>query len=205
MINLYVVRHGETEWNKQRRIQGQLDSVLTAEGKRQAELLRPRLETVDFDGLISSPSKRAVQTAEILASGRGLSIQTDKRLMEIHLGEWQGKTYDEVLKSDVDRFKCYRENPEKFTCKGGENFFDVKNRVEAFLADMEKEKKKGNYLIVTHGMVIRVLLSICKNLPISEVWKVSNVENTSLTIIKLENGAKELLLEGDASHIMGLV
>src|SRR5262249_52425940 len=87
---LVVVRHGQTDWNIEGRFQGQLDIPLNAAGRKQAEDLRHRLSGLDFDATFSSPLRRAVETAQIIAGS--LPIRADERLTEIHHGYWQGKT-----------------------------------------------------------------------------------------------------------------
>ena len=200
MLYLYFVRHGETEWNREKRIQGRLDSNLTETGIRDAYLLSEKLKSVPFKEVISSPSKRTVHTASILKNHRSIPFRTDERLMEINLGPWQGKTIEEIEKEDPERYHCYRYQPSLYTCNKGENFHNVKERLLNFLEDIEKKHNEGNVLIVTHGMVLKTLQTICKHLSIDEIWAEPWIEGTSLTIVKTNNGKRELIVEGDVSH-----
>ena len=90
MLFLYIVRHGETEWNKEGRIQGRLNSDLTSKGKKYAKLLGERLKDTEFAHLISSPSGRTLETAQLIKGNRDLPVVTDERIMEMNLGSWQG-------------------------------------------------------------------------------------------------------------------
>ncbi|WP_449619631.1 histidine phosphatase family protein [Robertmurraya sp. Marseille-Q9965] len=199
MLQLFFVRHGETEWNVEKRLQGRRNSELTENGVRDAALLGERLATTDFDAVYASPSKRTVETAELIMGERTLPFKKDERLMEIDLGEWEGRTVDEIQRSEPELYYLYQENPSQF--KGtGENFQDVKNRVEAVLAELVDAYPSGNLLIVTHGVVIKVLQTIFKNRSLDLVWEPPYIEGTSLTIVKIEDGKRELLLEGDISH-----
>ena len=201
MLNLFFVRHGETEWNVERRLQGRLDSKLTSKGIHDARLLAKRLATTEFEAVISSPSKRAVHTAKILTENRSVSIVTDERLMEIHLGHWQGKTIDEIQTIDSMKYDCYVNHPDQYKRDdGGEDFLDVKDRLEEFLASVEEKHDSGNVLIVTHGVVIKVLQIICKNLPLNRLWDPPEIDGTSLTIVQSSQGERKLIMEGDVTH-----
>lgn len=201
MLKLYVVRHGQTEWNKEKRIQGHLDSKLTEEGIRHARLLGERLAETDFDALVASPSERTVETAKLIMGKRILPFKKDERLMEIHLGNWQGMTVDEIKAADPERFQCYVNTPSLFQNEEGENLHDVRKRLEAVLEDLEKTYRSGNVLVITHGMVIKVLQVLCKNQSLDGIKDFPVVDGTSLTVVSLEGGKKELLLEGDVSHV----
>jgi broad specificity phosphatase PhoE len=200
MLKIFFTRHGETEWNAEKRTQGRLDSRLTAKGHSDANSLGERLKDIEFQRIICSPSGRTMQTALALKRDRTLSIETDERLMEIHLGNWQGKTEDEIKEKHSDQFHLYYQQPELFENPEGENFFDVKNRAEAFLTQLEQETSSGNVLVVTHGVFLKTLYLLCRDSPVEHVWQRPFIHGTSLTIIGIENGRKELLLEGCIQH-----
>ncbi|KKE80079.1 histidine phosphatase family protein [Oceanobacillus caeni] len=201
-MKLFVVRHGETEWNAQKRLQGHLDSPLTVNGIHHAELLSKRLKSTCFASIISSPSERAMHTARIIRGNQTLAIETDKRLKEINLGSWQGKTFEEIKEMDPDRFENYAKHPNQYYReeKEAENLTDVVTRVKDFLKDTEEKYQTGNHLIITHGVVIKVLQLICKNYSIDKIWEPPEIEGTSLTIIEIKDGERKLLVEGDISH-----
>lgn len=199
MLQLFFIRHGETEWNVEKRLQGRKNSALTENGVRDAKLLGERLASTDFEAVISSPSMRTVETAKLVMGERTLPFKTDERLMEIDLGEWEGRTVEEIKESEPELFYVYEENPAQFQGTG-ETFQDVKNRLESVLIDLEKEYPSGNLLIVTHGVVVKVLQTICKKNSLDFVWGPPFIEGTSLTLVKIEDGKRELLLEGDISH-----
>lgn len=204
MLNIYFTRHGETKWNVEKRLQGRLNSDLTENGVQNAKLLGQRLANIDFEAVIVSPSKRTVDTAMLIIGERALPYKTDERLMEINLGHWEGRTIDEIMATEAELYHLYQEHPTQF--KGtGESFDDVRLRVEAVLQDLESTYSTGNLLIVTHGVVIKVLQAICKNNSLDLVWEPPFIEGTSLTMVKIDNGKRELLLEGDISHKGNLV
>lgn len=201
-MKLYVVRHGETEWNTEKRLQGHLDSSLTENGVNHTLLLAEIMANTSFESVISSPSPRAVHTAKLLIGKRPLALKTDGRLKEINLGNWQGMTHEEIKAADPYRYDCYFHHPDlyKQDKMGGENFSDVKTRLEEFLGNLEETYQAGNVLIVTHGVVIKVLQMICKNKSVGDIWEPPIIEGTSLTIVKVEKGKRKIIIEGDISH-----
>jgi broad specificity phosphatase PhoE len=200
MLYLYVIRHGETEWNKEKRSQGRLDSSLTVKGKEDARLLGSRLQDTEFKQIISSPSGRTLETARLVRGEREISLLTDERLMEIDLGEWQGKTEEEIKTLYSDEFHSYWNEPESYTSVGGETFVQVQQRLGDFLKNLEKTGTNGNVLIVTHGVVIKTLYLLCRHSSLKLLWDPPFIHGTSLTILKLDAGRKELLLEACVSH-----
>lgn len=202
MLKLYVTRHGETEWNRQNRLQGHQNSPLTEAGISQARLLGEYLQDVPFVKMISSPSKRALQTTDYLKFGRDLAVETDDRLNEICLGEWEGQTIDELKKKDPIQFGYYWNEPMLFENPSGEDFYQVYDRVQAFLEDVTREVSTGNVLIVSHGVVVKMLLLICKRLPLSELWTPPWVPNTSLSVIEVNEAGFQLIVEGDLTYSM---
>ncbi|WP_019156425.1 histidine phosphatase family protein [Robertmurraya massiliosenegalensis] len=199
MLQLFFTRHGETRWNVENRLQGRLNSDLTENGIRDAKLLGKRLSTIDFDVVYASPSKRTVETAKLIMEDRMVPLKTDERLMEIHLGSWEGRTTLEIQQSEPELFHFYQEKPTLF--KGtGESFENVKRRIESVLMDLELKHPTGHILIVTHGVVIKVLQTILKERSLDRVWEPPYIEGTSLSIVKLVEGKRSLVLEGDITH-----
>lgn len=177
-MNIYFVRHGETEWNKEGRLQGWLNSELTEDGKKQAALLREQLQ-LSFDKIYSSPSKRAVDTAMILTNDEK-SIILDERLKEIHLGSWQGRLISEIEKEDAERYALYCQSPEQYIPDDGESIEQLKMRMGDFFRDCLQEQAE-NVLVVTHGVSIRALLLAIYDWPTSKIWDFDEIVGTSVT------------------------
>ncbi|EIJ79891.1 phosphoglycerate mutase [Bacillus methanolicus PB1] len=201
MLTLYITRHGETVWNAENRMQGRLDSSLTDKGKLHAQLLGRRLENTEFTAVITSPSGRTVQTAELIKGDRQIPIVKDSRLMEIHLGSWEGRTHEEIKEMNAYQFDCFWNKPNLYQNSEGESFQDVLDRVLAVLKDIEQTYSSGNVLIVTHAVVIKTMYMVMKQLPIEEFWSPPIIHGTSLTIVELNDGKKRFLLEADLSHV----
>ncbi|WP_102272726.1 histidine phosphatase family protein [Cytobacillus massiliigabonensis] len=201
MLHLYIIRHGETEWNIEKRMQGRLDSDLTEKGKNDALLLGERLKDTVFERIISSPSQRTVDTAMHVCGKRHIPIETDERLMEIALGAWQGKTEDEIKALFPAQHDLYWNHPSMYENPEGESFIDVMNRVASFLEELMDTNPSGNVLVVTHGVVLKTLYLLCRDASIDQLWDPPFIHGTSLTIVKLHNnGEKELILEGCMAH-----
>jgi len=148
---ILLLRHGETHWNVERRIQGRQESTLTPRGERQAAAMAGlvadlvRMEPGDWR-LVSSPLRRARATAEAVAAATGLPIASDERLAEISCGAWEGRLRDELGVSGPEWF---------FQAPGGETFEDVMGRVESFLADLPPEPDR-RVIVVSHGVTGRL-------------------------------------------------
>lgn len=150
---LYILRHGETVWNSENRMQGELNSPLTAKGEAQAASQGRILRALDLGGfsMISSPQGRAVQTAGIALGAIAQDVTTDRRLREIGVGDWSGRRRDSLPLGDgPDAFIAQYE-----AAPNGEGIAAVAVRVAAFLADL-----KGPAVVVTHGITSRVLREI---------------------------------------------
>lgn len=162
---IYLARHGQTEFNVARRYQGQGDSPLTVRGQAQAQRMGERLVALvpDVRGwrLCSSPLGRARHTAEIIAEALGgaLAVETDARLAEVSMGEWDGLTFEEV---EARRPRHVEHCERHFHGPGGETFEDLSARLGDWLADVGS---RGRVIAVSHGMSGRVLRGLYGGLP----------------------------------------
>ena len=204
MLKLYITRHGETEWNIQKILQGRFDSPLTETGQACAVALGNALTSVHFDAVYSSSSKRALDTAHLICKGRQFNIVADDELMEIDLGDWDGKTFDEVTTKDKEQFDCFWNTPEEYLPKRGESFYQVRDRVEQVLNKITSLHKNGNILIVTHATMVTTILMLANKKPLSELWKGTHIYGTSLSILDYTQGKFTPILEGDISHLKNI-
>lgn len=143
---LYVVRHGETDWNKQQLAMGRRDVQLNEKGIEQANETRKNLYDVDIDLIVCSPLIRTRETAMIIKNNRNIEIKIDKRLIERGLGELEGKLYT----SDNDELWDININTNKYNI---ETMEELKDRVFEFIKDIEENYSDKNVLVVTHGGV----------------------------------------------------
>lgn len=170
---IYLVRHGETEWNREGRLQGQQDSPLTDKGRAQAHRIGLALRAVvDNPGgcrIIASPLGRAFQTAEIIGRALGLEnpeIHIDARLREIAFGAWEGMTLDEIAVGDPETLRRCQKDFWTVASPGGETFTAVERRVKAWLDDLAADARA---IVVAHGESGRLLRGVYLGLAPAEV------------------------------------
>ncbi len=160
---IYIVRHGETEWNTEGRLQGQKDSLLTVKGEKQAAQTAEKLKGVKFDAIFSSDLLRAKRTAEIIKLERQLEVNTTKALRERALGHHEGKLikdYENDIKDLLEKYKRIPE-AEKWHLKfanGYESDFDLAKRITTHLKEASLAYSGKTILNVTHGAAIKIFL-----------------------------------------------
>jgi broad specificity phosphatase PhoE len=201
MLRLYITRHGETEWNTEGRMQGWKNSNLTERGRMNAIALGNALKNVEFNKVYCSPLERTKVTTGLILGGRKVEIIYDDNLREMHLGELEGLTQDEIKGIYPEFQDHFWKSPHKYVPKSGESFYDVKERVSRTLEQIIRDNPEGNVLIVTHGVVLKTIHSYFKNLDMENLWDPPFIYDTSLTIVEINNGISKVLVEGDISHI----
>lgn len=200
-MKLYIIRHGQTEWNVARRLQGWNNSNLTREGIADAKNLAKRLEDINFDYIYSSPQKRAFETAEIIKRDENIDIIQLDGLKEIGFGKWQGMEIADIEKKYKDEYDTYKNTPHLYQPKqGGESFEDIFDRVENSLQRII-DKGGEQVLVVCHGVTIRVLIAIIKQIPLEKLYTIPIHIGTALNICQVDEGEIKFILEGDTSHM----
>ena len=174
-MNLYVVRHGETIWNNERKVQGITDIPLTDKGREEAKELQTLINTLNIDVVISSPLARARETAKILIDSR-LPINTDDRIKERDWGLNEGANID-----DVDKWDCW-DVVLNTKVQNIEPIQDFMYRVSDFIEDIKIRYKDKNVLIVTHSAVSRVIHYLLGTIP--EDANLSRISIPNLRIIE---------------------
>lgn len=201
MLTIYLTRHGLTEWNVNRRMQGWGNGELTEKGIRDAKALGNRLADKDIDIVYSSSSKRAYETAQYIIGDREISLIQMDDLREMNFGDWDGRIREEVEAEYPEDFKTFWEEPHLYNRNSGETFEHVRKRaVQAFERIIE-ENKEGTILIVTHSIFLRVLMTYIKNIPLADVFKATPPGNTSLAKVEVANGQLKLIFENDMQHV----
>lgn len=160
LTTIYIVRHGETEWNVKGLLQGHKDSPLTKEGVNQAKKISKKLGHIKFDLIFSSDLLRAKRTAEIIAEERKLAIETSRLLRERYFGTFEGKPHHSVRKAFGQVLDSLKENERfKYNFSGGiESDEELTVRLTTFLREAAITYPGKNILVVTHGGTMRALL-----------------------------------------------
>jgi len=181
--NIFLVRHGETEWNKQNRLQGNLDSPLSRKGIRQAHEAKKSLERYVIDKAYVSPLKRARDTMDIILEDRELEAVTIDNLREINLGPWEGKTRAETMQSHPDEYLAFWENPDSFYLPGADTFHALQQRVVKALESIFLKEKNKNVIVVSHWIAIKVAITYYSSIPISNLSDIADPDNGSFLLL----------------------
>jgi broad specificity phosphatase PhoE len=201
MARLYLLRHGETEWNAENRICGRTDAPLSAAGRRQALRLAARLKPIAFEALYSSPLARASATAHLIAPAVGLEPILSESLVELDYGEWEGKNWEEISRHYSETLRAWEADPAELAPPGGETGLAAQQRAVAFLDLLATRHTEGPVLVVFHKTVCR--LAICHVLGIapSEYRRRLVLDNASLSIIQSQPDGWQLLTYNDTAHL----
>ncbi len=201
-MNLYIVRHGETTWNSENRIQGHSDPGLSKLGHTQAMLLARRFKNIKIDRIYASPLLRTMQTALPVSKTKRLRIIKRECLKEVMLGDWEGMTTDEVdrlYRNSYQRWlKC---GPTKITIPGAENIESFRRRVKNEFLNIIKTNKNKNCLVVTHGGVIAAFLSYLLKADFNKVILGLHLPNTCVTLVSFYNKQGCLIHVADTVHL----
>jgi probable phosphoglycerate mutase len=172
-MNLLLVRHGETAWNREGRYQGRTDVPLSPDGETQVAALGRRLASISITFAISSPLARTRATAQAIVDGRGLTLETDPALLEISHGQWEGQLATDIELSHAEMLGTWRSRPDRDVPAGpgAETLGDVEARAWPVLVrTCARLGPDDTALIVAHDAVNRVLLCRVLGLPLTRVW-----------------------------------
>lgn len=185
MGKLILIRHGQTDMNKDQLYYGRLDVPINETGKEQAENTRKNLVEleIDYDKIYSSPMKRAYETAEIV-NYKNLEIEKDDELREMDFGIFEGLSYKEIIKKYPEEMENLKKDWKKYSYVTGENPFMLQKRALKFLEKIDKNK---NNMVVTHWGIICTLLSFLFSIELEGYWKYQ-VKNGGIVIIEFTEG-----------------
>ena len=199
MLHLMLVRHGETEWNVQRRYQGQSDVPLSELGKRQAELVAERLTDQEIDVVYSSDLKRAWDTAQVIADKIGLDVSSESRLRELKFGILEGLTFDEAQEKHPEMIDAWLENFNN-TPEGGETIDLFNARIVSLLDDLKDKHDEQVVLLVGHGGSLSEILRVVLELSREKHWYLE-MENASLSEVLIAEDYVSFRRMNDTCHL----
>ncbi|GCL66631.1 MULTISPECIES: alpha-ribazole phosphatase [Veillonella] len=208
MKTLYIVRHGETEWNKIGRYQGITNVPLNENGIAQAKACGNALKDIHFDRILSSDLSRALVTAETIRGNRQLEIKTDERLREINFGDWEKLLFTEIEERWPGLIDQMYRRPDIVKVPNGESFQEVQDRAWSAVSDFLNENNEDETILITcHGGTIRTILCKLLDISISHCWNFSQ-GNTAINRV-FYNGMGEsdhniLNLLNDTAHVDNL-
>jgi probable phosphoglycerate mutase len=204
VTRIIVIRHGETEWNVARRIQGQGDSGLTAEGIEQAVALARRLAQESFDVLISSDLGRAMQTARRIAEWNPHEVVPDARFRERNFGAGEGLTYDEIDQRFPSAFSRVSEVDPDYAIPGGESRRQFHERVAKAFESVVREHAGKTVVVVAHGGVLATFYRYIHDIGLEAPHAIP-IANASYNALTHEGGVFAVEAWADTGHLTGAV
>jgi phosphoserine phosphatase len=200
-MRLIIVRHGESEWNRLGRYQGQADAPLSDLGIGQAEALAGRLKRETFDAIFASPLQRAARTAEAIARYHpDVPFQHEPAIMEIHHGDWQGLYIQDIVARYADELREWRRHPTRSQFPNGESFSNILKRVIDFKDHLLNDYADRTVLISTHDVVVKIFVADALGMNmdrINGIW----VTNASISVIEYGDDLPYLVSLSEACHL----
>ena len=204
MGTLLLVRHGETEWNAEGRIQGHTDIGLSEKGGDQARSLGRRLINLGIDAAYSSDLKRTSETAKLALGDRNLVLNETPELREYHKGIFEGMTLGEIQAQYPAEYPKYLEKDLSYAPKGGETTRDVSTRMASIIGEIKAKHLDETVLVVSHGGVLRAAMVFLLGMRLESNWSFV-FGNCGLTIVETFADNTVLRLFNDTSHMIGTV
>jgi len=198
---LYLTRHGQTEWNLAKKMQGHMDSLLTQSGVQQAKWLGERLSSVSFDAIYCSSSPRAITTAGMISGNRSIEIVKLDSLKEINMGLWEGQHIEQITQDFPIPFDQFFNEPHLYQPTGqGESYSELIERVLPAIQDILTKHKGQQVLIVTHRITLKAIMSYFMNKQLHEIGIMPDIHPTALCKVTIHNDALNVDLYGDTAH-----
>jgi len=190
MPTLYLVRHGETDWNRSGQIMGERPVPLNPHGVAQAQRLAESLKGRPIEALYSSPVARALQTADILSSAIHLPVTVDRGLTEVCVGQWEGRYWKE-LTDEIIRQNFYA-RPQEARPPGGETLHEVQSRAVAAVDRAGAGVRAGSLIFVSHADVLRAILAHYLRIDLQTARQM-RIDHASLTALDINGTVTDLL------------
>ena len=203
MSNIYLLRHGQTAWNKDSIYRGQHDIPLDDHGLAQAQCASRLWDKIKFTHIYSSPLSRAMQTARPTADKLALQITETPELIDIDYGQWTGKPARQIEQDYPQLNREWLESPDTVSFPQGESLSAVRDRAFPKLLDIARAAKDQAVLLVSHRVVLKVLVCVALEMPLSKFWQVQ-LDTASLTVLSFDRDLFTLRRLNDTCHLSSL-
>jgi broad specificity phosphatase PhoE len=204
MANLYLIRHGETEWNKMQRSQGCSNDIpLSEDGRMQAAAVAQRLKNEKIDMFFSSNLIRANETARIIAKLHNKNVDIFNEFRELNMGCWEGLCFEDIKNKYSETLKIWRESPHLAKIPMAETILELRERSMGKLIEILNAYPDKNILIVSHGITIKTIITSIMGIELSNLHKISQ-DNTALNIFEYINGVFYTKLINDTCHLKSI-
>lgn len=204
-VDLVIVRHGRTEWNREVRFRGRMDLPLDEMGQAQARAAAQAIHSrwPQAAAVYSSPLLRARQTAESIAAALGLVVEIHEGLLDLDYGKWTGRTPAEVAQSDPGRYQQWLTAPDRVRFPGGGSLPGLQEGLLRMLGELEQRHTGQTVVLLGHLVVNRVLLCTLLGLELGALWKLGQ-EPAAINLARIDDGVGQVLFMNDACHLAQL-
>ncbi|MFB3882775.1 MAG: histidine phosphatase family protein [Armatimonadota bacterium] len=203
MIDMLIIRHGETAWNREEVFRGRADVPLSDRGREQARLLAQALGDADIEAVYSSPLTRATETAAPLAEPLGLEVIADERLTDMSFGAWEGRARAELEQAEPELYRLWHEDPARFRAPGGESLGEVLSRAWPAFEEIAQRHSAGRVAVVSHRVVCKLLLCTAIGVGAGGFWRV-RVDTASVSAVERGADGWVVTRANDRHHLRGM-
>ncbi len=198
-MKLILVRHGETLSNRENRVQGITDMELSDYGRMQADKLAESLKGEPIERIVSSPLKRAYETAKAISRFHGAMIEADRDLQEMNHGDFENLTIQELKEKHITVLRQWENDPASVVMPNGESLHDLQRRAWSAIEGIITETAR-NAIVVTHNMTIRTILCKIQDLDMLHIRRM-HVDLASKTFVEFKFGKGAIVVLNDTSHL----
>lgn len=200
-MTFFLVRHGETDWNKEEVFRGKKDIPLNERGRDQAKRTAKYLENFKVDGIYSSPLLRAKETASIISEMNGVPVYIMEELIDMDFGVWEGLSLNQVQTAYPEEFNLWRRYPQRWEIQGAETLKDVRRRVSKGIKWLKKEvNEKKNVVLVTHRVICKMVAMILLGISNSGFWRLK-FDPASVSIFEYDGLNFVAIKINETSHL----
>jgi len=203
---LYLLRHGQTEWNRETIFRGRKDIPLSGEGREQAKLTAEVFKKADIKKIFSSPLIRAMDTAEIVGSALDKKPEIVEGLIDLDFGNWEGKPLEWVKEKYQEEYYMYKNHPENAVIPGGENLLDCFNRVGETISGIIKsiQEQEASIILVSHRVILKMAVLWLLGLGVSKFWKIQ-LDTCSITRFTIRDNMNIICGLNDTCHLQQFI
>jgi broad specificity phosphatase PhoE len=203
MTRVYLVRHGQTEWNRELRFRGRADIPLNENGHKQASAIADTLKDKGINAIYTSPLRRSIETARPVAVVFHIETTSVQGLIDINYGEWEGLAYDEVRQRYATVYRQWEERPHLVTFPNGESLDDVRRRAFSAFTEIVEKNRGKSILIIPHRVINKVLLCALLGLSNSYFWRIRQ-DTGCINVIEYSDRRFVLVTMNDTCHLRGM-
>ena len=203
MTSLYLIRHGQTAWNREEIFRGRTDVPLDETGLKQAALAAEYFRNMEIHHIYSSPLARAWQTAEKIAQFHSLKVDPLEGIVDMSFGDWEGHPHQEIKENDSERYRQWREEPHRVRLPGGESLEEVRVRAMGAVEQVIQKHTGKILILVSHRVINKVLICGILGIDNSHFWQIGQ-DTTAINLFQYKNGKYILSLLNETCHLKRL-